>query len=1276
MKKIFTLLLSILLSVSLVRPQEAPPQAFSFKATIKDNKNQPVVLKTISLRISILKGASNGVTVYSETFITVTNVYAQVDIEIGRGTVVSGIFSAIDWAADEYFLKVEVDVKGGTNYQLLSVAQLLSVPYALYAGNLSNGSRDNDDDPQNELISNAYLSGTTLVLIEDSRTTIVELSGLLNGVDQSATNELQDLFLNGHQLTIENGNTVTLPDNVDDADHDPLNEIQQLSISGDRITLSRDGGYVEIPVANTVNGLFFYGDKDKDSYGDPYKALWVPVNVSPPAGYVSNAADCDDSNAGVSPGVRDICDGLDNDCDGTVDENCLMPECYQALVSLFSCIEDERCEAIDQQCWYTSCFPQFAQVQNCTGHECIEQALMNPTTWQIIQSYTVEQKANYLVEQCSSPDDDADGYTVAQGDCNDADPSVHPGAVDIPGDGIDQNCNGRDTEAGDDDDDTYTEAEGDCDDTNPAIHPGVTDICDGVDNDCDGAIDEDASWQTYYLDSDHDGYGDSAISASYCSAERAYADNYILRAGDCNDQNAEINPGINEGTEDLCGNSIDEDCKDGDLPCSAIEDNDEDGYSEVNGDCDDADNTIFPGATEICGDGIDQNCNGRDQRCDDNDDDGFTTAEGDCDDLDPHVYPGAPEECFDGIDQDCDGIADDRCCLDVLVRLFDCAEANGCSLFNPDCLIDHCFGQINQLEEEYCLYFECVLNLLTSPTLPFDATWTSEAKANYVLSRCGTADNDGDGYSGEMGDCDDTNPAIHPFATEICGDGIDQNCNGTDAPCNDRDEDGYTTDDCDDNSFSTHPGAPEICDGKDNNCNGEIDEGAFGEGWYLDADGDGYGNPREMIETCQQPEGYVDNQLDCDDRDSSKNPDAPEICGDGIDQDCNGEDQICPGDIDDDNDGYTENQGDCDDGNRNVNPGQPESCGDGIDNNCNGLIDEDNAQPYAVITSSTGLDFGSNLVLTASDPPDRLMTCTPNLTYEWDIMSDGINDFTGQEVVIAWDDLVSILGPITPPAFFSVTLMVTDLEGRAASTTVYFNIWATDPVACFNVNPTTGRSNDEFIFDATCSSHPNPNRHIISYKWRVRGYDEVFMEGIIIRYSFFNTQYDIVPPDKTKTLEIILSVTDNEGSVSETSQSIVLNNDQDNDGYAIPGDCNDNDPAVHPGATDDCGDGIDQDCDGSDAVCPPEIRQITPASVEIFNGYSGIFNIELVNPAPVGGVTISCTPSNACLSVTPAVIVSQGTSTATATVTGLCTGEYAVTFTLGTQQFTMPVTVL
>ncbi|MFZ0131306.1 MAG: MopE-related protein, partial [Desulfobacterales bacterium] len=84
-------------------------------------------------------------------------------------------------------------------------------------------------------------------------------------------------------------------------------------------------------------------------------------------------------------------------------------------------------------------------------------------------------------------------------------------------------------------------------------------------------------------------------------------------------------------------------------------------------------------------------------------------------------------------------------------------------------------------------------------------------------------------------------------------------------------------------------------------------------------------------------DSYTENQGDCDDTKSSIHPGAMEICGDGIDQDCNGADLTCPENIDNDRDGFTENQGDCDDTKSSIHPGATEICGDGIDQDCSGV---------------------------------------------------------------------------------------------------------------------------------------------------------------------------------------------------------------------------------------------------------------------------------------------------------------------------------------------------
>ena len=149
-------------------------------------------------------------------------------------------------------------------------------------------------------------------------------------------------------------------------------------------------------------------------------------------------------------------------------------------------------------------------------------------------------------------------------------------------------------------------------------------------------------------------------------------------------------------------------------------------------------------------------------------------------------------------------------------------------------------------------------------------------------------DGDGDGYYG-LDDCDDSNPDVYPDNEEIC-DGIDNNCNDQiDEEVLltfylDQDSDGFGIEsdtvegceppegyvefsgDCDDDDPITYPEAPEQCDGIDNDCSDEteIDEGVIPR-WYLDEDGDGFGDPDSYVDDCNPGEGFVDNDEDCDD---------------------------------------------------------------------------------------------------------------------------------------------------------------------------------------------------------------------------------------------------------------------------------------------------------------------------------------------------------------------------------------------------------------------------
>ena len=123
----------------------------------------------------------------------------------------------------------------------------------------------------------------------------------------------------------------------------------------------------------------------------------------------------------------------------------------------------------------------------------------------------------------------------------------------------------------------------------------------------------------------------------------------------------------------------------------------------------------------------------------------------------------------------------------------------------------------------------------------------------------------------------------------------DTGSGGTYDPSADNDLDGVlAADDCDDYDATIYPGADELCDGKDNNCNGLFDEEAVDAGtYYADGDLDGYGNPDVFVVACERSPGFVSDGTDCNDEVEEMNPGETEVCNDGMDNNCNGDDSEC-----------------------------------------------------------------------------------------------------------------------------------------------------------------------------------------------------------------------------------------------------------------------------------------------------------------------------------------------------------------------------------------------
>jgi hypothetical protein len=286
-------------------------------------------------------------------------------------------------------------------------------------------------------------------------------------------------------------------------------------------------------------------------------------------------------------------------------------------------------------------------------------------------------------------------------------------------------------------------------------------------------------------------------------------------------------------------------------------------------------------------------------RCVDADVDGYgdgPDCDPDCDDTMRGINPDAVEVC-DFVDNDCDGLVDEDDRNGGFLTETYYFDGDGDGYGDPDA------------PDELCP--------LARPTHGFVAN-DRDCDDRNILAHPGAAeacndedddcdgridedqlDGDGDGQSACAGDCDDADPAVFVGAPEGPDAGRDLNCDGVlpEAPtvdCIDLDHDGYGENcangpDCDDNESAMFPGGFEVCDLLDNDCDGLVDEGHLVD-WYFDGDGDGFGDPADVLRAAEcdpLPDGYIDTAGDCDDSDPLRSPDAEEICN-GEDDDCDG----------------------------------------------------------------------------------------------------------------------------------------------------------------------------------------------------------------------------------------------------------------------------------------------------------------------------------------------------------------------------------------------------